>query len=127
MNWIFIVLVHWNNSPLVDMSLHYSTLCWFRAIKSLILTLNAACLVKQKHQFYILVWPDPNQHIYHIKQKILKTIDMTNLYIPNLHSLLKIVIKGYAERSMIWPQHPDEWKLNRCILKASMGTIFCLQ
>jgi len=28
LNWIFIVLVHWNNSPQVDMSLHSDTFSW---------------------------------------------------------------------------------------------------
>ena len=32
---IFIVLAHWNNSPLVDMSLHSDTLFWFRAPRTI--------------------------------------------------------------------------------------------
>jgi len=31
LNWIFIVLAHWNNSLQVDMSLHSDTLSWFQA------------------------------------------------------------------------------------------------
>jgi len=29
LSWSFIVLVHWNNSPHVDISLHSDTLAWF--------------------------------------------------------------------------------------------------
>ena len=35
-SWIFIVLAHWNSSPLVDMSLHLDTLFWIRANQSLL-------------------------------------------------------------------------------------------
>ena len=38
-----IVLVHWNNSLHVDLSLHVDTLFWFRANQSLLLPLNDAC------------------------------------------------------------------------------------
>ena len=34
LSWIFIVLIHWNNSPLIDMSPHSATLSWFRANQS---------------------------------------------------------------------------------------------
>jgi hypothetical protein len=44
LSWIFIVLVHWNNSLWVDMSLHSEILFWFWADQSLFLLLNAACL-----------------------------------------------------------------------------------
>ena len=33
-------------------------------------------------------------------------------------------IKGYTERSMIRPQHVDKGKLNKCILKAIVDTVF---
>ena len=38
------MLVHWNNSPWVDMSLHLDTLFCFRANQFLLFLLNAACL-----------------------------------------------------------------------------------
>jgi hypothetical protein len=38
--FIFIVLIHWNNSPRIDMSPHSDTLSWFRANQSLLLLLN---------------------------------------------------------------------------------------
>jgi hypothetical protein len=49
----FIVLVHWNNSPQVDMSVHTDTLSWLRANQFLFLLLNAACL-DEKQQILIL-------------------------------------------------------------------------
>ena len=60
LSWIFIVLAHWNNSPRIDMSLHSDTLFWFRAIQSLLLLLNDACLAETQHIpiLYSLVWPD---------------------------------------------------------------------
>jgi hypothetical protein len=55
-NWIFIVLVHWNNSPRVDMSLHLDTLFCFRASQFLLFLLNAACLATNTN---CIVWFDP--------------------------------------------------------------------
>ena len=34
--------------------------------------------------------------------------------------------KGLCRTSMIWPQHVDKGKLNKCILKESVDTVFCL-
>jgi hypothetical protein len=45
---IFIGLAHWNNSRWADMSLHFETLSRFRAIQSLLLLLNAACLAEKQ-------------------------------------------------------------------------------
>jgi hypothetical protein len=39
---IFIVLAHWNNSPLIYMLPHSDTLSWFRANQSVLFLLNAA-------------------------------------------------------------------------------------
>jgi len=36
LSWIFIVLAHWNNSPLIDMLPHSDTLSWIRANQSVI-------------------------------------------------------------------------------------------
>ena len=45
----------------MDMSLHSDTLFWFQANQSLLLLLNAACIVgKQKYQFYS-PWFDPTR------------------------------------------------------------------
>jgi hypothetical protein len=49
----FIVLVHWNNSLHVDMSVHTDTLSWLRANQFLFLLLNAAFL-DEKQQILIL-------------------------------------------------------------------------
>ena len=41
LNWVFIVLAHWNNRPLVDMSFYSDTLSWFCAnIKAAFLALK---------------------------------------------------------------------------------------
>jgi hypothetical protein len=59
-SWIFIMLVHWNNNPWIDMSLHSDTLSWFRTNQSLFFLLNDACLA-EKQQVPILkslVWLD---------------------------------------------------------------------
>jgi hypothetical protein len=40
LSWIFIVLVYRNNSPWVDMSLHWDTLSWFRANQSFLFLLD---------------------------------------------------------------------------------------
>ena len=46
-----IVLSHWNNNPLVDMSLHSDTLSWFRTVSTHI---NAKYLWKNtKHKYVI--------------------------------------------------------------------------
>jgi hypothetical protein len=48
LNWILIVLAHWNNSPRIDMSLHMHTLFWFRGNPYLLFLLNAACSVEKQ-------------------------------------------------------------------------------
>jgi hypothetical protein len=48
LSWIFIVLAHWNNSPLVDMLLSR-----FQVNQSFLFLLNAACLA-EKQQIPIL-------------------------------------------------------------------------
>ena len=53
LNWIFIVLAPWSNSPRMDMSPASDTLSWFRANQSLLFLLNATCLV-EKQQIPIL-------------------------------------------------------------------------
>ena len=59
LNWILIVLIHWHNSPRIDMSLHSDKLFWFRANQSLLLLLNAACLEENQQIpiLQLLVWP----------------------------------------------------------------------
>ena len=44
-------LVHWNNSPWLDMSLHLDTLCWFWAEQSLLFT--PKCYVSSREAAYI--------------------------------------------------------------------------
>ena len=40
----YIVLAHWNNSPLIEMSFHPDILSFFRANQFLIFQINPACL-----------------------------------------------------------------------------------
>ena len=72
-NWIYIVLSHWNNSPRVDVSLHSDTLYPFIDNQSLILLINAACLV-EKQQIPILPviglnGPGLENMIYHTRDE----------------------------------------------------------
>jgi len=53
LSWISIVLVHWNNSPRIDVSSRSDTLFWFWAYPYLLFLLNAACLA-EKQQMPIL-------------------------------------------------------------------------
>ena len=62
---IFIVLVHWKNSPWIDMSFHSDTLSWLRANQYLLFLLNAAWLA-EKQQIPILLsldWPDRGSNL----------------------------------------------------------------
>ena len=55
-----VVLAHWNNSPLVDMSFYWDTLTWLQANQSLLLLLNTVYFIiasSRKYQFESLVWP----------------------------------------------------------------------
>jgi hypothetical protein len=59
-SWVFIELVHWNNSPRVDLLLHSDTLFYFQANQTLLFLLNVACLVKKQQMPILqsLIWPD---------------------------------------------------------------------
>jgi hypothetical protein len=56
LNWIFIVLAHWNNIPWIDMSAHPHTLSWFRNNQFLVFLLNAACLTEKRQM--PMIWRD---------------------------------------------------------------------
>jgi hypothetical protein len=47
----FIVSAHWNKSTQVDTSLYSHTFYWFWVNQSLLLLLNAACLVEKSFQY----------------------------------------------------------------------------
>ena len=65
LSWIIIVLAHWNNSPLVDMSLHLDTLGGFRATQYLLILINAAYLGwRSRYQFFNL-WFDSTSALSH--------------------------------------------------------------
>ena len=61
---IFIVLTHWNNSILVEMSLHSETSFWFRSQPFFV----HACL-EEKQQIPGLAWPGIRTSIYHTRDK----------------------------------------------------------
>jgi hypothetical protein len=46
--FICIALVHYNNSPRIDMLAHLDPLSWFRANQSLLFLLNVACLAERQ-------------------------------------------------------------------------------
>ena len=55
LSWIFIVQSHWNNSPWVDMSLHFYTLSLLRANQYLRFLLNVACIAENSKQQILIV------------------------------------------------------------------------
>ena len=57
---VFIVLTHWYNSPLIDLSPHSDTLSGFRVNQSLLFLHNAVCLVEKQQTpiLQFLVWSD---------------------------------------------------------------------
>ena len=65
LNWIYLLLAHWNNSLWVNMLLHSDTWSWLRANQSLHLLITAACLLEKQQIPFLksLVWPNcgPNQ------------------------------------------------------------------
>ena len=48
LNWVYILLAHWNKIPRVDMSLHSDSLSWFPANQSLLLHIKMATEGKQQ-------------------------------------------------------------------------------
>ena len=94
-SWIFIVLVHWNNSPQIDMSPHLDTLSWFEAKQSLLFFLNAARLA-EKQQIHVpilksLLWPDwglITWTIYHTQG------DQDNHYTTDVVKCLCVIISS---------------------------------
>jgi hypothetical protein len=53
LSWFLVVLAHWNNSLLLEVSLLSDILSWFLANQSLLLLLNKTCYV-EKQQIPIL-------------------------------------------------------------------------
>ena len=50
------MLVHWNNSPRVELFIYSDTLSWFRANQSLLFLLNAACLTGEATNTNVIVF-----------------------------------------------------------------------
>jgi hypothetical protein len=109
LSWIFLVLTHWNNSPLIDMLPHSDTLSWFQANQSLLFFLNTACLA-EKQQIPILqslVSPDQGSKptIYHTRGEYANhyTTDAANSkWHPSPLSVIKI------NRSIILMKYNNE-------------------
>jgi len=53
-SWIFMVLAHWNNSLLEDMSPHLHTLSWFRAHRSLLWYNYFLIIINCKTKMYVI-------------------------------------------------------------------------
>jgi len=58
LDWIFIVLAHWNNSLWVDMLCHSDTLSRFCANQSLLLLFKAVCVVEEQIYQFNCLWFD---------------------------------------------------------------------
>jgi hypothetical protein len=68
----FIVLAHRKNSPLLDRSLHWDTLFWFRTYQSFRLLFNAASLADNHKCQYLSLWltrPRFEPTTYHIRSE----------------------------------------------------------
>jgi len=56
LSWIFIVLVHWKNSPQIDTLLHSNILFWFKANQPLLWLLIDNCLAKSNKYQCSSLW-----------------------------------------------------------------------
>ena len=81
---IFLVLAHWKNSLVVDISLH--ALSWFLAYQSLVVLFNAACFA-EKQQIPIslsLIWTDSvSKPLSTILEASTLTITLSTLFYTN--------------------------------------------
>jgi hypothetical protein len=89
-------IIHWNNSPRIDISSHSDTLSWFRANQSLLFLLNDACLAeKQQIPIYIYTWPLTFLFLYSYNHK--KRRDQSFLMSPKFHSF-----QQYRNNKFYW-------------------------
>jgi hypothetical protein len=92
-SWIFIVVVHWNNSLF-----HLDTLFRFRANQSLLFFLNAARLAEKQQIpiLYPLVWPDhlPHSRVMPPMRLLFYDISILTSISNCLHFVHIIVIKN---------------------------------
>jgi hypothetical protein len=65
LNWIFVLLAHWNNIPWVVMSLHSLTLTWFQTNQSFLLLLMLSGEAADTNFDSTLTGPTPT--IYHTR------------------------------------------------------------
>ena len=94
----FIVLDHWNNSLLIDMSPHSDTLSWFRDNQSWLFLLNAACSAQKKQIpiLWSLVWSDRGSNPL---STVLETSTLVSSYVYTTYNI-SYVIKNKKCTSM---------------------------
>ena len=104
LSWIFIVLVHWNNSPRVDMLLHSDTLFWFRAIQSLLFLLNTNLLLFGLTQPELdpTIYRTRGEHANHnatdVVSKLIKTVLFSNFFFSlQLTTRRKCIVAMYQQ------------------------------
>jgi hypothetical protein len=98
------VLVHWNNSPRVDMLLHSDTLFWFRAIQSLLFLLNTNLLLFGLTQPELdpTIYRTRGEHANHnatdVVSKLIKTVLFSNFFFSlQLTTRRKCIVAMYQQ------------------------------
>jgi hypothetical protein len=94
LNWIFIVLAHWNNRPWVDISPHSDTLSRFWANQSLLFLVIAACLAeKQKKNTNFIVFGLTRSGV---EPMIYRTQEWTLTITPPMRFNFLLVMMNYS-------------------------------
>ena len=98
------MLVHWNNSPWVDMLLHSVTVFWFRAIQSLLFLLNTNLLVFGLTQPELdpTIYRTRGEHANHnatdVVSKLIKTVLFSNFFFSlQLTTRRKCIVAMYQQ------------------------------
>ena len=98
------MLVHWNNSPRVDMLLHSDTLFWFRAIQSLLFLLNTNLLLFGLTQPELdpTIYRTRGEHANHnatdVVSKLIKTVLFSNFFFSlQLTTRRKCIVAMYQQ------------------------------
>ena len=98
------MLVHWNNSPRVDMSPNSDTLFWFRAIQSLLFLLNTNLLLFGLTQPELdpTIYPTRGEHANHnatdVVSKLIKTVLFSNFFFSlQLTTRRKCIVAVYQQ------------------------------
>jgi hypothetical protein len=83
-----------DNSPWIDMSLHFDILFWFRANKSLFLLLNAACLVVTDKLDHIMLYTLPWSR-FELTTSVVIGTDCTGSCKSNYHTMTTTCTLSY--------------------------------